>query len=121
MISNTTIARLQRIYETALIDTCTIQQVTVTEGATGRSKSFSTHASNVKCLVTPAPFNRTAIEGLNAASVESMQYITVRIPYNQTIAATDRILTSDGRTLDVITITKRSIQVGTQVLCKQVG
>ena len=105
--------------ENILSDTCTIQQVSRVNSGTGVSETWSTRASGVACLVTVA--NGQQIESLVGQQEQSQIYYNVRVASDQTVLVTDRIVTSDGRTFDIIAIPKTTILTSLKLICKQTG
>lgn len=89
MLTSSELTYMRDAIEQLLPDTCTIQSVTTTpDGFGGVTETLTTTASNVACRLDMTSGREPAIGG----AVQQFTSYMLSLPYNTTIAATDRVV-----------------------------
>lgn len=107
-------AAIKESVEATLNETCSIKQRTKSNAGTGPATTESDRATDVPCR-RASEFK--AEEANISGQARSQEYITLTIPVDQAIAATDRVVfDSDGRSYEAV----RELSTSHQAFCKRV-
>jgi len=88
-LSSAELNAMRNVADDFFPDTCTIQTVTRTAGATGGiTESWANTYTSVKCRLDP----RGGAEGVSSDAVEAIGTWTLNIPYDQAISVEDRVV-----------------------------
>lgn len=120
MLSASDIAAMRATIEAALPDTCTIQRATETsDGAGGRTKTWATLASGVKCRLAPDTYR--AEEREVAARLTAVTAWVITLPVGQDVAEKDRIVVGSS-TYEVAGVSKHGAwELSVRVSCTKVA
>lgn len=99
-----------------LIDTCVITRPTDADSSYGgRTRTYATVASDVPCLVEPTGLTPREIEDGGQAFTMPLRY--VHLAHDTDVRRQDRII-ANSRTLEVIDVPIRTVQITKRVLCQ---
>jgi len=118
MLSTAELAQLRATLDESLPDTAIIQRATrASDGMGGFDETWS-NAGTVECRVSPS--GREPEERMIAERLGSVTLWTVTLPAETNVTAADRIAV-DSRAFEVVAVlARRSYEISTRVVCREV-